>query len=120
MEKFVELFLNEQTVFLIMSVFTITFVIRRVIETVWPNVQSNRYWKEIALPVAPIANGAGLGVLMKTFVWPEVVQGSPEGQILYGSVCGLLAGFLYNRIRSYLKVRGSEVVAKAVTKAKKG
>jgi len=102
MDSFAEVFLSTQTLLLCLGVYMVTFVIRRVIESVWPWIMSNHYWKELFVPIAPIVNGAVLG-FVKSFAWPDVVSQSLVARILYGATCGLFSGWAYNRVRSFLK-----------------
>lgn len=103
MDEVFQTFFSAQTILLCLGVYVITFVMRRVVETVWPKVKFNRYWREIFVPIGPIANGAFLGWAMKTWVFPEIVGDSVSGRVVYGAVCGLFSAFLYNRIRAWLK-----------------
>lgn len=103
MDEVIQTFFSAQTILLCLGVYVITFVTRRVVETVWPKVKFNRYWREIFVPIAPIANGAILGLVMKTWVYPDIVGTSWGARMMYGAVCGLFSAFLYNRIRAWLK-----------------
>lgn len=108
MDQLFELFFSPQTILICLGIYVITFVVRRVVETTWPKVKVNRYWREIFVPIGPIVNGAVLGYCMKAFTWPEMVGTSVGGRILFGSVCGLFSAFLYNRIRAWLKTKGEK------------
>jgi hypothetical protein len=108
MDDVFQMFFSAQTIFLCLGVYMITFVVRRVSETVWPKVRFNRYWREIFVPIGPILNGGLLALVMKTWVFPDVVGESLSGRVLYGSVCGLFSAFLYNRIRAWLKSKTGE------------
>lgn len=103
LNKVFEAFVNPQTVTICLAVYILTFVVRKVIEGVWKNAKGSRLWCEVWLPIAPIANGAFIGVVARTFVWPAVVGTSLSGRIMYGAICGIFSGFLYNRIRSWLQ-----------------
>ena len=109
MDQVIEVFFSAQTLLLCLGVYVMTYVVRRVVETIVPGLQMNRYWREIFLPLGPIANGALLGLVMKTFVFPDLVNGSLSGRIVYGSVCGLFSAFMYNRVRSWLASKGDVV-----------
>lgn len=108
MGSFTEVFLSTQTIFLCLGVYMLTFVIRRIVESTQPKVKSNRYWREIFVPIAPIANGIILG-LVSTLASPDVVGESVFGRVLYGATCGLFSGWAYGRVRSFLTSKGVEV-----------
>jgi hypothetical protein len=111
MDEVFQTFFSAQTILLCLGVYVITFVCRRVTETVWPRVKFNRYWREIWVPIGPIFNGALLGLVLKTWVYPDAVGTSVGGRVLYGAVCGLFSAFLYNRIRAWLKSKTGEAPA---------
>lgn len=117
MDEVFQTFFSAQTILLCLGVYVITFVIRRVVETVWPKVKFNRYWREIFVPIGPIVNGAILGLVMKTWVFPEIVGESRSGRMVYGAVCGLFSAFLYNRIRAWLKSKTGETAPAETSEA---
>ena len=103
MDQLFEVFFSAQMLMLCLGIYAMTYVIRRVLETVWPKIRTNRYYAEIALPIGPIANGTILGFFMKAFEWPAMVGTSAGGLMLFGSVCGMLSALVYGRVRSWLK-----------------
>lgn len=113
MDDVIQMFFSAQTVLLCLGVYMVTFVVRRVCETVWPKIKFNRYWREIFVPIGPIVNGGLLALVMKTWVFPDVVGESVSGRVVYGAVCGLFSAFMYNRIRAWLKSKtgGGEATA---------
>lgn len=102
MEDVFQTFFSAQTIFLCLGVYVIVYVQRKIIETWKPKIKFNRWWREIFVPIGPIAVGAALG-LMKNLVWPDILGESVGARILYGAVCGLFSAFIYNRIRAWIK-----------------
>jgi hypothetical protein len=98
-----EVFICWQTAVLCLGVFLITFAIRRPIEVGWTGAKKNKWWNEVALPLAPIVIGALLGALSKKFPWPTPVSGSGWARAMYGATCGLSCGWVYTRFRSIIK-----------------
>lgn len=120
LDKIFEAFVNPQTVTVCLAVYLMTFVVRKVIEGVWQKSKDSRLWREVWLPIGPIANGAFVGAVAKTFVWPAIVGTSLSGRIMYGAICGVFSGFLYNRIRSWLQSSPAKVGGKVVPVATGG
>lgn len=104
---------NFQTPFLIMCTYLCALVLRRTLETFWavllvngkvkPTKTGAILWNEF-LWVSPIVIGALFGLMTKTFIWPDVTNGTLTGRLFYGAVCGFFAAFGYSRIRAFLKV----------------
>jgi hypothetical protein len=109
MDDVFQVFFSAQTILLCLGVYVVTFMVRRVVETVWPKVKFNRYWREIFVPIGPIVNGGLLVLVMTTWVFPEVVGESVSGRVVYGAVCGLFSAFMYNRVRAWLKSKTGSV-----------
>jgi hypothetical protein len=96
-------FVNVQTIIICLSIYLMTYVIRKVVEGVWKGAKTNRIWREVWLPIGPIVNGGLVGVMAKTFVWPTVVDTSLSGRIMYGAICGVFSALLYSRVRSFIQ-----------------
>lgn len=103
MDQLFDVFLSPQTIMLCLGIYAITLILRRAVETTWPQVRENRYYGKLALPSFPLLVGSLLGYFMRDFGWPEMVGTSAGGRILFGLICGLLSAGLYNRIREWLK-----------------
>lgn len=101
MDKIFEAFVNVQTILICLAIYVMTFVIRKVVEGAWKDAKEHRLWREVWLPIGPIVNGAALGLMAKTFVWPVVVHNSLSGRIMYGAICGVFSALVYSRIRSW-------------------
>jgi len=104
-ETIVSVFLSPQTVLVCLAIYVMTYVIRRIVETTWKEAATNRYWRELAVPLGPIVNGVFIGLVASKFVWPEMIGSSLSGRIMYGAVCGLFSAHLYNRIRAWTKAK---------------
>lgn len=96
-------FINVQTVIICLSVYLMTYVIRKIVEGAWKGAKANRIWREVWLPIGPIVNGGLIGVMAKTFVWPTVVDTSLSGRIMYGAICGVFSALFYSRVRSFIQ-----------------
>lgn len=103
LDKIFTAFVNPQTVIVCLAIYLLTYVIRKVVEGAWKGAKENRLWREVWLPIGPIANGALVGLLAKTFVWPAVVGTSLSGRVMYGAICGVFSALIYNRIRSWIQ-----------------
>jgi len=101
-------FASWQTMLVCLAVFLAVFAVRRVLETaLGDKLKQNKWWYEVALPLMPIAVGAGLGILAKSFPWPLVIGESIWARAMYGAICGLSSGWVYSRFRSIMKTWNS-------------
>jgi hypothetical protein len=115
MEKFdkgFEVFFNWQTFMVCIGIFLATYAIRRIVETAWVKSKGNKWWCEVALPLGPIGTGILLAMVAKTFPWPMPIADSMWARALYGSICGVASGWVYNRFRSIFKTWSEEKNAK--------
>lgn len=95
---------NWQTIVLMLFVFIFTALIRKVVETFWKTAKENKFWREIFLPFGTILNGAWLAFLMTA---PEIFSHKVLDKMMWGSICGLCAGWAYARIKAWFAVKGS-------------
>lgn len=105
MDKALEIFVSIQTIALAMAVWMIVFAIRRVGETIWPWIKTNRYWTELFLPLGPIGTGMIVGLLAKKFPWPAAIGADPSASVrmIYAAICGMMSGFVYARVKAFFK-----------------
>lgn len=103
LDKILTAFVNPQTIVICLAIYLMTFVVRKLVEGFWKGAKNNRLWREVWLPIGPIANGALIGVLAKTFVWPDFVGTSLSGRIMYGAICGVFSALIYSRVRSFVQ-----------------
>lgn len=104
MDEILSVFLSAQTVLLCLGTYVVTFVIRRLVETVRPQMKASHFYRELFLPLGPIANGALLAPAMPSLL-PALVAGSWAAVMLYGAITGVFSGFLYARIRSWIRAK---------------
>lgn len=97
-------FVNWQTLLLCLGICVITFVIRTIVETFWVDAKTNRFWRELFLPLGAICNGALIGAFAHMFPWPIAgISESLIAKLFYGAVCGMASGTVYSRFKSWLK-----------------
>lgn len=117
MDEILDTFLTPATIFVCLVAYVMTYVIRTLVQGIWPAVKTNHYWNELFLPLGPIANGALLGLMAKTFMWPDLFNKTMAGRMMFGAVCGLFSAFLYSRVRSWLASKGNAQDEKALPPA---
>ena len=101
-----------QTLFIVMSTYLLALVLRRILESTWEVLLVNGkvkatktgtiLWNEY-LWLSPILIGGLLGLMTKTFLWPDITNGTLWGRVFYGALCGFFSAFVYARVRSTLK-----------------
>ncbi len=95
-------FLNWQTIVLCLSIYIITYIIRTIVENISDKIKNSRYWTEIFLPLIPIVSGAIVGLIPVMFPWPLNIGDFVFAKAMYGAICGLFSGWVYNRIKAWL------------------
>lgn len=110
MDQVLNSFVNPQTVFICLVCSLVTYVIRTVVEVAAPGIKTSLIWREIWLPLGAIFVGALLGLMAKTFIWPDMFSRTVAGRMLYGALCGMFSAFVYSRVRSWVaaQVPGAE------------
>jgi len=112
-----EVLVNWQTMLLCLGVYMITYFLRTLIQGFWKRALKNRLYKEIFLPLSPIVTGVTLAAFSDSYPWPMALAETNSGMLIYGGVCGLLSGWVYQRLRTTLKVsadKGSTRAAKVL------
>lgn len=116
-----------------LAVFIITWIVRKTVENIWPNLQKqgdanaakityctrmSRWWNEVLLYIIPVAIGGLFGLCVNsTFLFGDINQMSTK--VTLGGVVGWLASFMYKVLRKVVKQRlGVDILpgdAEAVT-----
>jgi hypothetical protein len=104
-----------KTIFFGLGIGVIIYVIRLVIEGVFPILKKSKitkdgvvkvtypnrlseWWNTIILYLIPVVIGAVVGAFAEKTFWPEFVQ-TKLGGIFYGSITGWASGFIYSVVR---------------------
>lgn len=103
MDNAFAVFTTLQTVALGLTAYVLTAILRRVLETGNPHLLANRWWRNVLLPLAPVANAILLAVFLRDFPWPEAVATSVSTRIMYALVCGIVCGWVYSRVRKFIR-----------------
>ena len=98
-----DVFTTWQTIALGLTIYVMTAAIRRVVETGKPEIRKNKWWRNVWLPLGPVTNGIFLALFLKSFPWPPAVVQSTSTRIMYALVCGVVCGWLYDRIRTFFR-----------------
>lgn len=106
------------TVALGVTVYIITFFVRRIVETALPNLRkladenephptyatvAARWWQQVGLYAIPVIIGALLGLLHVPFLFDLEVLADGSSRVIFGGVVGWFASFVYKVIRMALK-----------------
>ncbi len=108
MDTALQALLSYQFILFCLGLAAITYVLRLVVQFFvldnpkLPGTRASALWKELLLPIAPVVNGALLGWLVKTSLYPEVVTGT-AGRVFFGLVAGLLSGLVYRVVWGMIK-----------------
>lgn len=102
MELDFSLFSLANLLILSLGIYALMYCVRRIVETLWKSAPTNRYWRDLALPVIPIAIGVLIGWIAVQYPWPETLT-SLSARLMLGGVCGLASSFVYGRFKAWLK-----------------
>ena len=105
LDALIKNFITFEALFLCLSIYLITHVVRKLLIGLWPRLEKHRLWSSLFLPLATIFIGAACGFGVKTFVWPEVLSSHISSRMLWGAICGSFSAFVYGRVRSFLEGR---------------
>lgn len=114
MDEVLETFVTPATIFVCLAAYVLTYFVRTLVQGLFPQVKKSHYWAELFLPLGPIVNGALLGFMAKSIMWPDMFNRTTLGRCMYGAICGLFSAFLYARVRSWLASKSSRKDAKAL------
>ncbi len=118
MDQIFSTFVNPTTIFICLATYIITYVIRTATEALWPQIKTKRLWNELYLPLGAIVNGALLGLMSKTFLWPDFASKTVAGRMFYGAICGMFCAFVYGRVRSWVAAKELSATGKNVVVSK--
>jgi len=85
-----------------LAIWFLTLGVRRVVEKSWPAVAAKTFWKDVLLPLLPIALGAGFAVVMYKFPFLDKLP-SPGTRAFYGCVAGGCSATLYRILKAVVK-----------------
>ncbi len=113
-DKAFDTLVNWQTLLFCLGIYVITYVLRTVTEALWKRFRGGKkltdsnLWNELFLPLGPIFVGWVLAFLGKKFPWPVAIAGTATGKLLYGGLCGIASGWIYARLRAWLKITAAK------------
>lgn len=108
METALQALLSYQFILFCLGLSAITYVIRLAVQFFildnpkMPGSRTSKLWTELLLPIAPVVNGALLGWLIKTSLYPTGVH-ETVGRVFFGLVAGLFSGLVYRVIWGMIK-----------------
>ncbi len=116
MEIFEQLLTLPNLVFCL-AIWALVFIQRKIVETVWSGAKTNKYWREIFLPVGPLFSGAGLAAAVSPdlYTFPDMFT-TIWGRLFFGLVCGLASGLVYRMFKKGLKETLSGALSKLTQK----
>lgn len=118
MDQIFSTFVNATTIFICLATYIVTYVIRTATEALWPGIKTKRLWNELYLPLGAIVNGALMGLMSKTFLWPDVASKTLAGRMFYGAICGMFCAFVYSRVRSWVSAKELSMTGKNTMSSK--
>jgi hypothetical protein len=114
------------TLVLGLTVYIITFFIRRTVETAWPHLKKQadandpgktyltsgaRWWNEVALYGIPVAVGCLLSLSRSEFLFGPVV--GPLPQFLFSGAVAWFSSYLYKGIKRLVRARLGETTERS-------
>lgn len=90
----IEQFFTFPMVAFCLVIWVLTWLQRKLVERYIKAAKDSWLWREILLPLGPVATGIIMAVLIKTFPYPESWN-SMSGRVAFGLVCGLISSKIY-------------------------
>lgn len=88
-------------------IWALVWVQRKMVTFFWKGAESNKYWRELLLPLGPLFTGGLLGLLVTNYPYPEDFSSGPA-RVFFGVVCGLLSAHLYKMVKGFVKKKLEE------------
>lgn len=85
-----------------LGVFVVTWVVRTIVEFIFPKADGNRFWEKLCLPLMPVVTGSLIGYFATTYAYPAGLA-TTSGRLLLGSVAGLFSSSIYQVAKGMLK-----------------
>ncbi len=82
--------------------FVLVYLLRRLVEGVFPATKGIHYWTDVAMPTLPIILGGGFAVAMVKFPWP-LQDPSALARLFLGFVAGFVSGWAYRIVKAFIK-----------------
>lgn len=103
-----------------LGTFTITFIIRKIVEFYVKSSLTSPFWNELFIPIMPPILGALVGLCATKYTYPDGLN-NLSGRLFFGMVAGLLSGLVYKVVKGTLKAKlatlGGDTDAPAVVTA---
>lgn len=84
-----------------LAVAGVTYVVRLLVEHYIKTGDFLKTWKDVILPIFPLALGCLMGLFMTKYPYPEGLVSS-GGRVVFGMVGGMFSGLVYRTINSIL------------------
>lgn len=124
MDTILEGFLSWQFLSFCLAIGAVVFVVRVLVEYAmenwWPLKswtaanKNSKLWRELILPILPIALGVTAALLAKQYPYPEGFT-TTSGRLTFGLVSGFTSGLIVRLYKSFLTSKISEFGQKIVS-----
>lgn len=133
MDSAIDQLLSLGSMIFAVSIVIVTFFIRRVVETQWPDLRKQadenaiattylnnfaRWYQTVILYAIPVVVGGLLGLLKITYFFPESIQ-TAGGRLFFGGVVGWFSSAIYKVVKKMLASKGIELPGSMVPPASK-
>lgn len=110
MDTALQALLSYQFILLCLAIAAITYVFRLTIQFFildnpkMPGTRTNKFWRELILPISPVFFGVILCFCVKAGIYPEGIV-TQAARINLGLVAGLLSGLIYKVVVGMLAAK---------------
>lgn len=102
MDTALSILLSWQFILLALVIFTITWIIRTIFETIFTNLAAQLLWQKLALPVMPPIFGVVISFFAKNYTYPDGLT-STDDRLFLGLVAGMFSGLVFQIFKGMLK-----------------
>jgi hypothetical protein len=101
MDNGISALLSWQFLMFSIGVFTIVWIIRTIVEYIFPKADGSKFWEKLALPIMPPIVGIIAALIAKHYPYPDSIT-TVSGRIFFGMVTGILSGLAYQLVKGNL------------------
>src|SRR5271165_793647 len=113
MDNGIALLFSWQFILFALGVSVIMWFLRTILEYIFPNIDKNKFWSELCVPLLPPTIGAVISYFATKYAYPDGLA-SLSGRLLFGSVAGLLSGLVFQVAKGMLKDKIQSFVSSQV------
>ena len=107
MDNMLEQLLTLPNLVFCLMVWVLVWAQRKAVSYVWKKAEENKLYRELLLPMGPIATGGIIGALVPSYPYPDTFS-TFAGRVFFGCVCGLASAHVYKILKQWIVKKSGE------------